>query len=188
MQLIETRTACNTTKHTWTRVRGAERTRDPALTQWQKMERECPNPDKKRNSRHKCWDPNTTLHTKQCTQTRERTARAHSKPRAHMKTRTWWEYQGSVTKPWITLDRSDRTLTLWQSSDNQQASLFTVCCEWESTIYENLCADLSSVVCKLQELDRGVSRCAVIGVQGEEQWGENTALRSSSADCTGAGW
>ncbi len=28
-----------------------------------------------------------------------------------MKTRTWWEYQGSVTKPWITLDRSDRTLT-----------------------------------------------------------------------------
>ncbi len=49
---------------------------------------------------------------KQGTQTRERATRAHSKPRAHMKTRTWWEYQGSVTKPWITLDRSDRTLTL----------------------------------------------------------------------------
>ncbi len=49
---------------------------------------------------------------KQGTQTRERVTRAHSKPRAHMKTRTWWEYQGSVTKPWITLDRSDRTLTL----------------------------------------------------------------------------
>ncbi len=48
---------------------------------------------------------------KQGTQTRERATRAHSKPRAHMKTRTWWEYQGSVTKPWITLDRSDRTLT-----------------------------------------------------------------------------
>ncbi len=45
------------------------------------------------------------------TQTRKRATRAHSKPRAHMKTRTWWEYQGSVTKPWITLDRSDRTLT-----------------------------------------------------------------------------
>ncbi len=43
------------------------------------------------------------------------------------------------------------------------------------------------VVCKLQELDRWVSRCAVIDVQGEEQWGENTALRSSSADRTGAG-
>ncbi len=49
---------------------------------------------------------------KQGTQTRERATRAHSKPRAHMKTRTWWEYQGSVTKPRITLDRSDRTLTL----------------------------------------------------------------------------
>ncbi len=49
---------------------------------------------------------------KQGTQTRERATRAHSKPRAHMKTRTGWEYQGSVTKPWITLDRSDRTLTL----------------------------------------------------------------------------
>ncbi len=44
------------------------------------------------------------------------------------------------------------------------------------------------VVCKLQELDGGVFRCAVIRVQGEEQWGENTALRSSSADLTGAGW
>ncbi len=31
-QPIETRTACNTTKHTWTRVRGAERTRDRAHT------------------------------------------------------------------------------------------------------------------------------------------------------------
>ncbi len=49
-------------------------------------------------------------------------------------------------------------------------------------------ADQCGVVCRLQELDRGVSRCAVIRVQGEEQWGENTALRSSSADRTGAGW
>ncbi len=42
-------------------------------------------------------------------------------------------------------------------------------------------ADKCGVVCKLQELDGGVFRCAVIRVQGEEQWGENTALRSSSA-------
>ncbi len=48
-------------------------------------------------------------------------------------------------------------------------------------------ADECGVVCKLQELDRGVFRCAVIGVQGEEQWGENTSMRSSSADRTGAG-
>ncbi len=43
-------------------------------------------------------------------------------------------------------------------------------------------ADQCGVVCKL---DRGVFRCAVIRVQGK--WGENTALRSSSADCTGVG-
>ncbi len=48
-------------------------------------------------------------------------------------------------------------------------------------------ADQCGVVCKLQELDGGVFRCAVICVQGEEQWGENTALRSSSAVRTGAG-
>ncbi len=33
----------------------------------------------------------------------------------------------------------------------------------------------------------GVFRYAVVRVEGEEQWGENTALRSSSAECTGAG-
>ncbi len=48
-------------------------------------------------------------------------------------------------------------------------------------------ADQCGVICKLQELDRGVFSCAVIGVEGEEQWGENAALRSSSADGTGAG-
>ncbi len=48
-------------------------------------------------------------------------------------------------------------------------------------------ADQCGVVCKLQEFDGGFFRCAVIRVQGEEQWGENTALRSSSADHTGAG-
>ncbi len=48
-------------------------------------------------------------------------------------------------------------------------------------------ADQCGVICKLQELDAGVFRCAVIRVQGEEQWGENTALRNSSADRTGAG-
>ncbi len=48
-------------------------------------------------------------------------------------------------------------------------------------------ADQCGVICKLQELDGGVFRCAVVRVQREEQWGENTALRSSSADRTGAG-
>ncbi len=48
-------------------------------------------------------------------------------------------------------------------------------------------ADQCGVICKLQELDGGVFKCAVICVQGEEQWGENTALWSSSADSAGAG-
>ncbi len=48
-------------------------------------------------------------------------------------------------------------------------------------------ADQYGVVFKLQELDRGVFRRAVIAVQGEKQWGENPALKSSSADRTGAG-
>ncbi len=45
--------------------------------------------------------------------------------------------------------------------------------------------DDRGVIYKLQEFDRGVFRCAVIGVEREKQWGENAALRSSSADCTG---
>ncbi len=46
-------------------------------------------------------------------------------------------------------------------------------------------ADQCGDVCKLQELDGGVFKCTVIRVHGEEQWGENTALRSSSADRCG---
>ncbi len=48
-------------------------------------------------------------------------------------------------------------------------------------------ADQCGVVCKLQELDRGVFRYAVVRVEREEQWGENTALRSSSAKRASAG-
>ncbi len=48
-------------------------------------------------------------------------------------------------------------------------------------------ADQCGVVCKLQELDGGVFRCAVVHVEREEQWRENTALRSSSADRMDAG-
>ncbi len=49
-------------------------------------------------------------------------------------------------------------------------------------------ADQCRVVCKLQELDRGVFGCAVVRVERKEQWGETTALRSSCADRTGIGW
>ncbi len=44
-------------------------------------------------------------------------------------------------------------------------------------------ADQCGVICKLQELDGGVFGCAVIRVEREEQWGENTAMRSWSCGC-----
>ncbi len=49
-------------------------------------------------------------------------------------------------------------------------------------------ADQCGGVCKLLELDRGVFTCAVVRVEREEQWGENTAQRSSNADHKGSGW
>ncbi len=68
-------------------------------------------PSRDRNSRHECWDPNTTLQH----ETRHADERAHGSSTLEAacshETRTWRECQGSVTKPWITLDRSDRTLT-----------------------------------------------------------------------------
>ncbi len=48
-------------------------------------------------------------------------------------------------------------------------------------------ANDGSVVRKLQELDRGVLWSAVIGVEREEQWGENAALRGASADGESSG-
>ncbi len=39
-----------------------------------------------------------------------------------------------------------------------------------------------------RSFDGGVFKCAVIRVEGEAQWGEDTALRSSSGDRAGAGY
>ncbi len=49
---------------------------------------------------------------KQGTQTRERTARAHSQPHAHMKTGHDGSVRALSQNPWMTPDQSDRTLTL----------------------------------------------------------------------------
>ncbi len=68
--------------------------------------------------------------------------------------------------------------------DSQLLNLLSVC-RLVTVLDET---DQCGVVCKLQELDREVFGCAVVRVQREEQWGENTALiMSSSADRTGAG-
>ncbi len=68
-------------------------------------------PTRNRNSRHECRDPNTTLQH----ETRYADERAHGSSTLEAvhshKNRTWREYQGSVTKLWITLDQTDRTLT-----------------------------------------------------------------------------
>ncbi len=92
-------------KPTWTRVRGAERTENGA--------RVSEPPSRDQNSRHECRDPKHHAPTWNKARRWESARLEHTRSRcAHMKTRTGWEYQGSVTKPWITLDRSDRTLTL----------------------------------------------------------------------------
>ncbi len=71
-------------------------------------------PTRNRNSIHECRDPNTTLQHK----TRHADERAHGsstfEAACSHENRTWRECQGSVTKPWITLDRSDSTLTIEQ--------------------------------------------------------------------------
>ncbi len=61
--------------------------------------------------------------------------------------------------------------------DNQLVNLLSVC-RLVTVLIE---ADKCGVICELQELDRGVFRCAVVGVQGEEQWGEDATLRGTSA-------
>ncbi len=99
-QPIKTWTACNNTKHVDRRARGRANSRLHAHTTRQNIEHECPNPDTK--PKLMTWVLGSEHHTP--------TRKAHSH-----KNRTWWECQDSVTKPQITLDRSDRTLSHLQS-------------------------------------------------------------------------
>ncbi len=113
-QPIETRTACNTTKHTWTRVRGAKRTRDRALTQWQKMERECPNPVTW--PKLKTWVPGSKHHAPTWNNTRRReSARLeHTRSRAL----TWKRgHDGSIRALSKTMNN---TRPKWQNPDSSK--------------------------------------------------------------------
>ncbi len=100
------------TQHTWTGERTAEQTRDRTLTQQDRTwSASVQTLTRNQNSRHECRDPNTTLQH----ETRHTNESAHGSStleaaRSH-ENRTWRECQDSVTKPWITLDRSDRTPT-----------------------------------------------------------------------------
>ncbi len=87
MHAADKNTNCVQHNKTHRRTCGRANSRPHTHTMRQNMEHECLNPE---------WrDPNTTLQ--------------HARLREN---RTCREYQGSVTKPWITLDRSNRTLTL----------------------------------------------------------------------------
>ncbi len=105
-----TQAACNNTKHTWTAECAAKRSWDHTLTQRDRTwSTSVQTPTLNRNSRHECQDPNTTLQNGR--QTRERTARARSKPNAHMKTGHDESVRALSQNSWMTPDRSDRTLT-----------------------------------------------------------------------------
>ena len=43
------------------------------------------------------------------------------------------------------------------------------------------------VICNLQELDGLMTGGATVGVQGEEKWRKDAALRGTGADCQGVG-
>lgn len=60
-------------------------------------------------------------------------------------------------------------------------NLLTIC-RLVTAAYE---AEDGSVICKLQEFDRGVFASAVVRKQGEEQWGEHTSPGGASADYAG---
>ncbi len=108
-QQIKTRTACHNTKRMWTEERVVranlrphahirDRTwsasvQTPTWTETQDMSAGIRTP---------------RYNTKQVTQTRE-----HSKPRTHIKTGRDGSVKALSQNPWMTPDRSDRTLTTW---------------------------------------------------------------------------
>ncbi len=108
-------TACNTTKHN---TRGQKSVR-PSELETPRSHNETEHGARVSKPSHETETQDMsagirTLHSnmKQGTQTRERTARAHSKPHAHTKTGHYGSVRALSQNLWMTLDRSDRTLTL----------------------------------------------------------------------------
>ncbi len=104
----KTRTVCNNTR--WQEKHAAEH--KPCATQnTTHVDRRAhgransrPHAHTRQNMEGECYNPDTKLKTRV-------PGSEHYAPTRN-KARRWRECQGSVTKPWITLDRSDRTLTL----------------------------------------------------------------------------
>ncbi len=108
-------TACNTTKHN---TRGQKSVR-PSELETPRSHNETEHGARVSKPSHETETQDMsagirTLHSnmKQGTQTRESTARAHSKPHAHTKTGHYGSVRALSQNLWMTLDRSDRTLTL----------------------------------------------------------------------------
>ncbi len=107
--------------HVDRRVSGQANSRSHAHTTRQNTERESPNPDTKTETQDMSagiWTPRSN--TKQGTQTREHAAWAHSKPHAHVKTGHDGSVRALSQNPWMTPDRSDRTLTLTPSKGTRK--------------------------------------------------------------------
>ncbi len=118
----KTQTACNNTKHNTSGQKSTQPSElETACTTacTQNMERECPNPD----TTHETQDMSAGIqtprsNTKQGTQTREHTARALSKPCAHMKTGHDGSVRALSQNSWMTPDRIYRTLTVYALINN----------------------------------------------------------------------
>ncbi len=99
MHAADKNTNCvHTTRHVDRRAHGRANSRPHAYTTRQNMERECPNPNTNRNSRHECRDPNTMLQH----ETRHADERAHGSStlaaaRSH-ENRTWPKWQNPDTE------------------------------------------------------------------------------------------
>ncbi len=110
----KTQAACPTaqnTTHVDRRAHGRANSRPHAHTTRQNMERECPNPDTK--PKLKTWVPGSQHHapTRNKAHKRERARLEHTRSCALTWKQDMTGVSGLCHKPWITLDRSDRTPT-----------------------------------------------------------------------------
>ncbi len=111
MHAADKNTNCvHTTRHVDRRAHGRANSRPHAYTTRQNMERECPTRTETQDISAGIRTP--CSNTKEGTQTRERTARAHSQPHDHMKTGHDGSVRALSQNPWMTPHWSDRTLTL----------------------------------------------------------------------------
>ncbi len=109
MQPIKTRTACNTTKHTWTEehVSLCEHTH----TMRQNVERECPNPDTK--PKLKTWLPGSEHHAPTWNKARRRESARLEHARSRMLT---WK-QNMIGVSGLCHKTMKNTRPRWQNSD-----------------------------------------------------------------------